>query len=196
MAPRSNKPGWIDWVNSGAREIILEDLEPNGWLYEIGFDNLLVDNTFLQDCLNFYKSEHYGDQSEFFEHVVFDQFQARMKDHIREAKKRNSRSTEEEEWLRHDRQHYPRATHNARGEPVFDMDPAKMLLRDDVKNKLHEQMTPKELWSLPTRAAYRKFTLSIFRQRIYQEIRLQKYTNYLEEKRTKKRDKERARRAV
>jgi hypothetical protein len=32
--PHSKKPGWIDWVNSAAREIILEDLEPSGYLFE------------------------------------------------------------------------------------------------------------------------------------------------------------------
>eukprot|EP00957_Ditylum_brightwellii_P084813 6449065-Ditylum_brightwellii.AAC.1 len=31
--PQSNKPGWIDWVNSPAREIILEDLYPGGFLH-------------------------------------------------------------------------------------------------------------------------------------------------------------------
>ena len=31
--PRSNKPGWIDWVNSAAREIMLEDLLPDGYLF-------------------------------------------------------------------------------------------------------------------------------------------------------------------
>eukprot|EP00957_Ditylum_brightwellii_P172210 13109602-Ditylum_brightwellii.AAC.1 len=30
--PKSSKPGWIDWVNSAAREILLEDLEPGGFL--------------------------------------------------------------------------------------------------------------------------------------------------------------------
>ena len=31
--PQSNKPGWIDWVNSAATEIILEDLLPGGYLF-------------------------------------------------------------------------------------------------------------------------------------------------------------------
>eukprot|EP00957_Ditylum_brightwellii_P117877 8991874-Ditylum_brightwellii.AAC.1 len=30
--PRSTKPGWINWVSSAAREILLEDLEPIGFL--------------------------------------------------------------------------------------------------------------------------------------------------------------------
>ena len=31
---RSNKPDWIDWVSCAARETILEDMEPDGFLYD------------------------------------------------------------------------------------------------------------------------------------------------------------------
>eukprot|EP00957_Ditylum_brightwellii_P070916 5388850-Ditylum_brightwellii.AAC.1 len=27
------KPGWIDWKSCATREIVLEDLEPNGFLF-------------------------------------------------------------------------------------------------------------------------------------------------------------------
>jgi hypothetical protein len=44
-----------------------------------------------------------------------------------------------------------------------------------------------DLWH--SRPEYMVFALNIFRQRIYQEVRLQKYWNYLEEKRKKKEEK-------
>jgi hypothetical protein len=36
-----------------------------------------------------------------------------------------------------DRKIYPRQAYNARGEPVFDMFPAKKLLREDIKDELY-----------------------------------------------------------
>ena len=67
------------------------------------------------------------------------------------------------------------------------MDPAKLQLREDIKNGLHNEMTPKELWNLRPEL-YKKFKLDKFRPRIYQEIRGNKCLNYLEKKRTEKRD--------
>ncbi len=166
--------GWIDWRNSAAREIMMEDLEPGGWLY--GEDDL--DAKLVYDV---YKS-----RQEEFSDVPFDQFEVRYNDATKKAAKRRARSALEEEYLRHDRQLYPRKSHNQRGEPVFDMDTeAKMQLREDVKNKLHKSMSPMELHEL--RTCYMKYKLCIFRPRIYQEVRRIKFLNHLEKQRKKKR---------
>ena len=62
------------------------------------------------------------------------------------------------------------------------MSPAKLLLREDVKNKLHTVMTPSELRE--SRIEYKLFKLEKFEERsIFQAIRLQKYLFYLEMKR-------------
>ena len=82
---------------------------------------------------------------------------------------------------------YPRKLKNERGELVFDLHPAKMMLRHDVRNGRHEKMTPGQLQD--SRAVYEPFFKEIFRQRIYQEVRYQKYCNWLEDKRTKKQQK-------
>jgi hypothetical protein len=58
-------------------------------------------------------------------------------------------------------------------------------LRKDVKAKKHEIMTPSKLRL--TRPEYKEFKLEVFKQRIYQEIRHQKFVNFLEWKRTEKR---------
>ena len=57
--PRSNKPGWIDWVNSAAREIILEDLLPDGYLF--GKDDMPASVAW----------EHYRDMVEFKGPLLF-----------------------------------------------------------------------------------------------------------------------------
>ena len=166
--------GWIDWQNSAAREIMMEDLEPGGWLY--GEDDL--DAKLVYDV---YKS-----RQEEFSDVPFDQFEARYNDATKKAAKRRARSALEEEYLHHDRQLYPRKSHNHRGEPVFDMDTeAKMQLREDIKNKLHKSMSPMELHEF--RTCYMKYKLCIFRPRIYQEVHRNKFLNHLEKQRKKKR---------
>lgn len=169
------KDGWVDWRNHAAREILLEDLEPGGWLH--GQDDL--------DAKTVY--DVYQNKQEEFRDIPFGQFEVRYIDSTKQAAKRRERSAQEEEFLKHDRILHPRQSHNHRGEPVFDMDTlAKEQLRNDIKNKLHKQMKPMELWL--SREVYQKYKLDIFRPRIYQEIRRIKFLNWLEKKRTDKRD--------
>jgi hypothetical protein len=94
----------------------------------------------------------------------------------------------DEAAFHHDRQLMkPQGTHNHRDEPIFDRSPAQELLRQDVKDRQHEDMSPMDLWK--SRPEYMVFVLKIFRQRIYQEVRLQKYWNHLEDKRDEKEQK-------
>lgn len=170
---RQAKAHWVDWKNHPAREILMEDLERGGWLFGMEEDARVVFDT-------------YKDKQEEFEDIHFDQFEVRYKEATKMAAKRRSRSAEEEEWLERDRLLHPRQSHNHQGEPVFDMDiAAKEQLRDDIKNKLHKQMTPMELWQY--REVYAKYKLDKFRPRIYQEIRRVKMLNWLEKQRKKKR---------
>ena len=84
----------------------------------------------------------------------------------------------------HDRQLHPRQLTNHRGELVFDLHPAKLLLCEDIKAGAHVEMVPSKFQQ--TRVEYKEFDPDIFRQRIYQEERYQKYQNWLEDKRTEK----------
>lgn len=170
---RQAKALWVDWKNHVAREILMKDLERGGWLYGLEMD--------ARDVFDFYKIIH-----EEFNDVQFDQFEVRYNEATKMAAKRRARSAQEEAWLERDRLLHPRQTHNHRGEPVFDMDiAAKTQLRDDVKDKLHKRMTPKELWE--HREVYAKYKLDKFRPHIYQEVRRVKMVNWLEKKRNEKR---------
>ena len=171
MPRGQRRAGWIDWRNSAAREILIEDLQPGGWLYEEDLKVSVIYSIYFHNL-------------EEFEDVPFDQFEVRYKEAKKNATKRYARSAEEARYLEHDRQLYPRQSSNRRGEPVFDMDVAKGLLREEIN--LHPSMKPKALWQ--SRQEYMKFKLDIFRQRIYQEKRRKKYLNHLDKKRTKKRD--------
>ena len=105
---------WVDWINHAAREILMEDIEPGGWLYGKDVED-------ARAIFEIYKAK----QPEFLE-VPFEQFAVRFDHATKQAAKRRARSAEEEEWMKHDREIYPRQSHNQRGEPVFDIDEEKI----------------------------------------------------------------------
>ena len=172
MAPRSKKHGWIDWKSSPARQFLMDDLEPGGMLYQ-------RDNIKAADIFPFYKKLPQ------FHNVVLDQFQTRLRDHRKKACENVFLATQEQQYLAKDRQLYPRQTHNQRGELVFDLSPAKALLREDIKNKLHLTNTPSNLQA--SREEYKLFKPKKFQDRICQEVRRSKYIFYLELKRAEMR---------
>jgi hypothetical protein len=149
--PKMAPPGWIEWRSSAAREILLEDLEPDDILHQ-------------QDGVSAKEVFEYYSLFPEFEGIVFSQFEARLKDHGKEAMARFLRSWQEEEWLCNDRLLHPRQTHNERGELVFDRTEAKELLQEDVKNKVHETMEPADLQA--SRTPYHPFKPHIFRKNI------------------------------
>jgi ribosomal protein S21 len=67
------------------------------------------------------------------------------------------------------------------------MSPAKALLHKDIKQKLHTTMTPAKLQA-SKKQANTPFKPEMFRARIFQEVRLQKYFNYLKLKRARERE--------
>ena len=168
-------PNWVKWRKHPAREIILEDLNYGGWLH----DELKEDGDLnLAMVFAIYNHKH----PEVFNEIDFSQFKARMEDYMTTNKERRERSNMQHQWMMNDRKLHPWQSRNDRGELVFDLHPAKQLLREDVKAGTHVGMAPKQFQE--TRAEYQEFGRNIFRQRIYLEERYQKYLNWLEEKRT------------
>jgi hypothetical protein len=173
--PKNNN--WVKWRNHPAREIILEDLNYGGWLHDEFMDGDLN----LASVFAIYNHQH----PEVFNEIDFSQFKARMQDYATKNLQRRERSNLECEWMMTDQKLHPRQSTNARGELVFDLHPAKKLLREDIIAGAHVGMVPTKFQA--TRVEYQKFDGDIFRQRIYQEERYQKYLNWLEDKRTAKR---------
>jgi hypothetical protein len=178
MPPKSKKrkstnPVNIDWIHSEAKKVILADLKDG----HLSLDENVVSE---EKAFQVYKAR----RPEAFADVGFDQFKLRLIDHRKQVKKLHDASLWEESAFQHDRLLVvPQGTHNHRGERIFDQSPAKELLRQDVKERQHFEMSPLDLWH--SRPEYMVFTLDIFRHRIYQEERLQKYWNHLEDKRKK-----------
>ena len=102
----------------------MQDLQRGGPLYQ-------RDYITAEDIFSWYK------QLPAFENVVLDQFKDRLKDHRQVAAEDQHRAMQQEQYMEHDQRLYPRQPVNERGEPVFDMHPAKLLLREDIKNKVH-----------------------------------------------------------
>ena len=161
-------------MNSAAREIILEDLLPGGYLF--GKNDMSASAAW----------NYYRDMAEFKgPPVVFDQFEARLKDHRKQATKRLEISRKEKKMIQHDRNIYPGQHQNHRGELVFSRHPAQQHLRADIKANLHKSMTPMQLHT--SRPEYQEFKIGVFKQRVNQEIRQQKFVCYLEDKQFEKR---------
>ena len=168
--PRSKKEGWISWRGCAARTVLMTDL----------IDGILpveASRITAEEAWEVYKT------MDEFAIVVFDQFKARLQDHRKQVAENKIRAARELDALRHDRRLFPRQTVNHQGELVFDLHPAKLLLRADVKAGKHLRMTPRELQL--TNVSYEMFEPDIFRQRIYQEVRRFKFVNYLIERRAK-----------
>ena len=170
--PKSKNPDYIDWRNSQAKKVIIEDLE----------DGLLpADETTVstEQAWDVYKNLPE------FKDVCFKQFKERLADHRQAFKKKVEASIREEDAYQHDCHLHPRnETHDRRGKPIFDRSPAKDLLRSDIKNGAYPLLSPMQLWN--SRPEYKLFDLKIFRQRIYQEIRRNKFINWCEMKRQQK----------
>ena len=173
--PKSKKPGWIEWRNCPAREILIQDLGPGGPLHNR--DHILAEEIFV-----YYK------QTPAFKDIVLDQFKAHLKDHRRAAGELLHRSMQEQQYFEHDLPLYPRQTHNERGQLVFDLSSAKMLLREDIKQNLHITKYPTAAKLKESRIEYKPFGSKKFSDRIRQEVKRNKYFHYLELKQQKLRD--------
>ena len=71
---------------------------------------------------------------------------------------------------------HPRKKLNRRGELKFHLTAAAKYLQEDIKDGLNKEFTPMELQSL--RPEYMLFDLEVFKRRIYQEEKLQKWYNF------------------
>lgn len=173
MAPkkrRKKNPRFIDWRNSLAKQVILVDLA----------DGILDPETSPEDAWDVYK------RVDGFENVIWEQFEARFKDHCKAFLKRQQQNQLEEMLYEHDKALHPRTNpRDSQGRLIFHRHAAKKLLRSDINNQMYPNVyTPRELWR--SRPEYQEFELKVFTQRIYQEIRRNKFINWCQQKRAEK----------
>lgn len=162
----------IDWGKSAARMVILYDLES----LRLSTDDDEYPPSEIWE-------EIYSKLEE-FEDVPYWQFEENVIKLRNAYDKSRDKSLQEDLILADDLAKNPTTTHNARGELKFYLTRAKQLLRHDIEKQNHVGLTASEFQE--TRVEYRPFKKRKFRERIRQEIRFQKYRNYLEDKRMNK----------
>ena len=164
--PKPKQKGWIKWRSCPARAVILDDLLPGGLLYQ-------RDYITAEELFPWYK------QFPEFKDVILDQFKAWLADHRRKAQWENHKAIQQEQYFIHDREKYPQKTHNERGEINFDTHPAKLLLREDLKEGGLANTRFKNAGELQaSRDEYKVFERKRFRDRVRQEEKRNKYFNY------------------
>ena len=155
----------IDWKNSEAREILIKELQ-NG--------NLPLDERALSAKEAWEKT--YSKIAE-FKDVPFSQFADRLADHRKQVEKDHNASIRNEVALLNSRSVYPRAAFKHNCEKVFDMSPAKDLLRSDIKANFAQKAkkTPEEIRL--SRPEYLEFKKDAFHNHVRQEERRRKRVN-------------------
>ena len=170
----------IKWGNSDAKKIILEDLEE-------GHLPLSEEQYSTQNAWERYR------QLPEFSTVPFAQFKRQLEAHRNQVIVRRERLGDEEFAFKQFRKRNPRKAVNNRNEPVFDMMPGKELLRQDIKDGMHKQMSIGELHV--SRKEYECLTRKKIKERVYQEVKRSKYIHYLNIKSSNWRKKKEARRS-
>lgn len=154
------------WDTSGAKFVIQTDLMSGV---------LELDNPSPQEAWD----QVYSHMFE-FRFIKYEKFVTSLALERRRFSNNANRAAMEEVHMRRDRQLNPRSQINTREEPVFDLHPAKLALREDIIAGRHLGMTPADFQE--TNVLYQSFALHIFTKRIYQEEKLQKYYNYRNQK--------------
>jgi hypothetical protein len=170
-------PLYIDWANSEARTIIVQDLKD-------GILSLDYRVTSVQQAW-----EYYSTLPEFCI-VCYMQFREKLSAHRRALIKAGDRQRLEEAAVERDRRLRPVQKYNAKGVLRYDLSATRLLLREDVKNGRHNLMTAAALKS--SRPEYDEYSMRGFREHVTQEVKYQKFGNYLSNKRKKDEQEKRA----
>jgi hypothetical protein len=122
--------------------------------------------------------------------VCYKQFREKLSAHRRALIKAGDRQRLEEAAVERDRRLNPVHKYNAKGVLRYDLSATRLLLREDVKNGRHNLMTAVALKS--SRPEYDEYSMQGFREHVTQEVKYQKFGNYLSDKREKDEQEKRA----
>jgi hypothetical protein len=107
--------------------------------------------------------------------VEREKFTERLRRARKKANELNARSAFDVAAIAHDRLIHPVRPTNSRNEPRWEGSQAQVFLQHDIAARTHWNMKPQELYN--SREVYHEFSLTIFREHIYQEEKRQKYIN-------------------
>eukprot|EP00985_Skeletonema_marinoi_P027967 scaffold23650_cov205-Skeletonema_marinoi.AAC.2 len=107
-----------------------------------------------------------------YQEYPFERFKDNLATLQHDVKSNWSLVEEDIKIVREELKNFPQANQSCRGYPRWDKHPAKLLLRQDIKDGKYELGTAKEFQE--TRDEYRDFPPSVFRSHIHQERRRQR----------------------
>ena len=161
MTPTKKKPecppatlNGAQWISSDARKLMAQDTLDGCTPLEGPVD---PEEIYHRLCHN----------HAFFANFPFDKIRhdARLKTLRNQVRTFKKWATHDDKALQADRQTHP-FKKDIRGNPRWEGSEAQALLKEDVKNKVHENMTPQELRL--SREACQHFTVSKFRKHLDQ----------------------------
>ena len=161
----------FSWRSNNAKKIILDDL----------IKGILPRDDKEITAVEVWEAAYkYMDK---FREVKFDQFKARLCDHRKQVSDMHKQTSRESEAPKHDVHLFPRQLKNTKGELKFCFHPSQQLLREDVQEGKHKEMTTSNLRL--THHEYQEFSKQKFKERVYQEVQYQKFLNHLNARREK-----------
>ena len=166
------REGWVNWLTTEAREILLQDLE----------DGTLPLEDEVMSAI-----EAWGYYSQLFEfrEIVYTQFEHQLIKHREQVGLKNAHIEKQLAAIAHDRRLHPEKAYNRRGERVFYLSPAYPLLVEDVQEERYKSLSKIALFH--SRDEYKQeWKFEIFERRLRQEIMRQKFVNECNIKRAKK----------
>ena len=166
------QPKTIEWGKSAAKQMLKRIFREG----KIDPNNISADRVWDSHCKG---------QPAFARMKCDDTFARRLKTVRDDYMKKVDRRDKDLLAFQRAKQNHPTPALNSRGEPQWNGSEAQRLLKALVATGGHEGIAPKQLWQ--SSEEYQKYSLTSFRDHIYQEERLLKFRNYLEMLREKKR---------
>ena len=161
------------WQNSKAKKLLLQDL---------CMGTIPLDSKTMPPC------EVYRQRPEFAEFDGnYKNFPGRLRTARQQIIHKNNCSASDSAALAHDRQIYPKTANNHRGEPRWEGSETEQLLRLDIDASRHKAMSPQQLYQ-SRKEYYDNYSLSVFRQHIYQEEKRRKFLAHFGSRNTNQRD--------
>jgi hypothetical protein len=117
--------------------------------------------------------EAYNLRPIFSQYGGYKNFPSRLRSARNQEIAKINRNASDEQAFAHDRNLFPIVACNARGLLRWGGSNAENLLRQDISNGRHYNLSPKELHN--SREEYQNFPLDRFRDHIHQEVRRRKF---------------------
>lgn len=156
--PRKKTNALPNWLNSEAKKLLLQDLR---------------DGTIPVDSKSMAPKTVYLLRPEFAE-FDYKNFPGRLRSARQQIISKNNCAASDSTAFAHDRQLYPKAANNHRGEPRWEGSETERLLRLDMDESKHKTMKPQQLYQ-SRKEYYDNYPLTVFREHIYQEEKRRKF---------------------